>query len=627
MLYLSKRLDAPVEMVTLLLSAIDEHCGATATKDSVARWKKEWKSPSSPFLASLPCKRCGAIHQTRWKEMCAFSDIEQGVTCSLFGRRCLEETSSRSHAVLPALDTIRGLAESTLCETEPLLTESHAPTPAVVRPADLLPTTRMPEETSAPFRYRSPFETARVAPNSRSDEQCGQRWAAALEPSEEQRVARSMSQMYSRMPLPIPETETRGVPSFFVQNTRELPPQRSGGRNSFGPPFASVGSFPTIGAPTMQMGAFTAPAGPVLSPPTPAYPTAFADSERMWGPLSSTRPSANRMDPTLFVRGSIATQLFAPSPTPDEAEQSEAVLRSREWDDLTLKFNRYVQSGTITKLTGNGDAREFAAWQNSLLTFFARYRITNRALQAALAVGAMVGNANSWWLAHYLRNPSRVLSFEQLLEWIQVELVPSADPASAQLEWACLTFDGDIERFFARVQELSIYNPLPAMTAQLLASRPFGQVLVSRVRAAVAQTGSRGLTRMEWEAIVRSYVLEQQALPTFQSWGTGNLEPSFRKTLMRTVGATARDQKGWQDDDWAELNATQSFVGPKTEGRPLKIGKGPNPCFVCGSDAETALTCGITARRKNAVAVLFGGWLRSTSDAKLRSAILRCRTF
>ena len=86
MLYLSKRLDAPVEMVTLLLSAIDEHCGATATKDSVARWKKEWKSPSSPSsLVSLVSvvgpftrpdgRKCAPSRTSSKASRVAFSDV------------------------------------------------------------------------------------------------------------------------------------------------------------------------------------------------------------------------------------------------------------------------------------------------------------------------------------------------------------------------------------------------------------------------------------------------------------------------------------------------------------------------------------------------------------------------
>ena len=243
--------------------------------------------------------------------MCAFSDIDQGVTCSLFGRQCLKEASTRPHAVLPAPDAMRSSAESTRFEAKALSLESQATIPADTRSSVMLPPSRLSDGLLPSFQHHAPSETARVVPNSRSIKQHSHQWADVLGPSNEHYMIKSMSQAYSRMPLPILEIDARRVSKFSEPIMLDFPFQHGHGRNSLGQPLASAGPFATIGAPGLQIGAFTAPAGPVLPPSTPAYPVVFADSERMWGPLSSMGPSANRMDPTLFVRGSIATQSFA----------------------------------------------------------------------------------------------------------------------------------------------------------------------------------------------------------------------------------------------------------------------------------------------------------------------------
>ena len=48
-----------------------------------------------------------------------------------------------------------------------------------------------------------------------------------------------------------------------------------------------------------------------------------------------------------------------------------------------------------------------------------------------------------------------MLSWEQLIELIQVELVPEADEAAAVMQWDKLSFRGDLDEYFRKVRSLS----------------------------------------------------------------------------------------------------------------------------------------------------------------------------
>ena len=148
-----------------------------------------------------------------------------------------------------------------------------------------------------------------------------------------------------------------------------------------------------------------------------------------------------------------------------------------------------------------------------------------------------------------------MLSIDQLLEWIRVELVPQADPDMAALAWSDLKYEGNLDVFFAKMQTLSMYNPLPARQAQILASHQFGPALTAHLQAAMAQTGTQGLSRVQYEAVVRSYVITQEATPGFMGWGKQTVGPLVKKThpqhqthvLGHAVATSAEDLEYLQE--------------------------------------------------------------------------------
>ena len=296
----------------------------------------------------------------------------------------------------------------------------------------------------------------------------------------------------------------------------------------------------------------------------------------------------------MYIWGVLASQLLSEAPTTEEVDEFQQLLRSRQWDDETARFNRHLQSKAVIQFTGKGDSHEFALWRNSLKGYFDRYFVINTAFRASLAVGTFVENAQSWWLAHTSRRPHMVLSLDQLLEWVRIELVPEADPDVASIAWSEVKYEGDLTEYFKRVHELSLTNPLPTRQAQILAASRFGAELVTKVRSAIALTGKQFLTRVEWQDIVRSYVVEQEARPSFIEWGRAQAGPVHQKARvavgrgkMEALCAASQEEEGSADMCAGPI--------PPHQGGVLKRGEGPHPCFVCGSANHRYLEC---SRRK-----------------------------
>ena len=66
---------------------------------------------------------------------------------------------------------------------------------------------------------------------------------------------------------------------------------------------------------------------------------------------------------------------------------------------------------------------------------FLSFRIINVVACAELAAMTLTFRARSWWLAHRVRAPKLLVTFDQLLEWIRRELVPHSSTADAVSAW------------------------------------------------------------------------------------------------------------------------------------------------------------------------------------------------
>ena len=217
-----------------------------------------------------------------------------------------------------------------------------------------------------------------------------------------------------------------------------------------------------------------------------------------------------------------------------------------------------------------------------------------------------------------------MLSWSQFRELIKAELVPDAVVGTVSEGWSDLRYNGDLTLYFEKVRQMMLYNPLPPMDAQIMASRPFGQVLVQRIRSTMAQRGVTALPPPEWEQVVRSYVYETESAPGFHAWPQATLEPVFKNTKMRQAvvspetdqSATSLRQvitqvlreveeeekpqltpdvpQGIEEEEWDMQVAVMraALAMPLSRVPANKIGKGPRPCFVCGSAEHSWVRCG-----------------------------------
>ena len=104
--------------------------------------------------------------------------------------------------------------------------------------------------------------------------------------------------------------------------------------------------------------------------------------------------------------------------------------------------------------------------------------------------------------------------------------------------------------------------------------------------------------------MVRAYVKEQESHPNFQAWGRGGLEPVHRtppRLRQACVEPDFDDQPVVMEDippdmdeeEWVThiAHLFSSVATTPQGGKPLRIGKGPRPCFVCGKDSHSWVRC------------------------------------
>ena len=312
-----------------------------------------------------------------------------------------------------------------------------------------------------------------------------------------------------------------------------------------------------------------------------------------------------QVHPSLLVHGRVAVSLTSQPPSEAERRYLQTLRRDTLFENTLLTLSKNLTSKTLIRFRGSDEVTEYQNWIDAMERYFDTHTILNNALQALLALETFSDHAMVWWRSHRRRLPRLTLSFDQLKEWLCIELVPMAEPGAAHLQWADLTFDGNLDTYFQKVRTLYRYHSMPPRECQVLAARPFGQALVERIRAAAVPMGSGGLPPTQWEAIVRSYVTETEANPTFQSWGRGTLEPVRRHARLRQsrlevceVGSDGDDEsepemlpdvpKGTREEVWCAMLYSGIVVGG---GKQLKIGEGSSPCFKCGKPDHGWIRC------------------------------------
>ena len=301
--------------------------------------------------------------------------------------------------------------------------------------------------------------------------------------------------------------------------------------------------------------------------------------------------------PWTFIRGHLAKLLTSPAGTEPERQQYLTFRSSDAFERMQSQIFRAIQAQVLKPFTGSGTVRDFNDWKTSVLEFCAQYFITNTLVQAIVAQRTLAERARSWWAAHRTFTPMRLYSYAQMVEWVSLELAPSAYLEAGHMAWTELQYKGNLKDYFRQARDLLMQYPMTPLAGHLMATRQFGNELHAELRAAHARAGPRGILDEHWEAIVTAYVRRLERTPGFLGWSDVRGGPRFKSTQFvprsNHIDVNEANQEEaaplTEEEQTARIHAIDS--GPKKDAPPARIGIGPRPCFCCGSDAHSWIQC------------------------------------
>ena len=278
-------------------------------------------------------------------------------------------------------------------------------------------------------------------------------------------------------------------------------------------------------------------------------------------------------------------------------------------------LDKWVSIRKSALFEAKGTPIEVTNWDTMMNTFFADNAIINPVIQARLATQTFRGTAANWWRAHSMIVPELVVTYEQLLKWIRTELVPLADPATAVLAWRQLRFLGDIDDYLRQIDQLSTHFPLPHETLLAMATEPLGREALSSVYKADQKHGPTGMPYTRLRKFIHAHLQEMtpsarkhlaDAPPMALGYGKSTHN---RERRYSTNTAPRRPMQAHMFD----LNSREVPEQQHTQAeRPYRrYGRGPNPCWVCGSDNHIWSACD---RRKRGRCACCGSDAHMTRD-------------
>ena len=119
--------------------------------------------------------------------------------------------------------------------------------------------------------------------------------------------------------------------------------------------------------------------------------------------------------------------------------------------------------------------------------------------------------AMRWWGTKVRRYPMLVVTYEQLLEWLRTELVPTANPDEAFTAWQKLAYRGNIEDYLHQLDKLSLCFPLDHTLMLTQATQPLGEVCKAGLHRLDMQFGRAGLPYRKMREYIELYLQERFA--------------------------------------------------------------------------------------------------------------------
>ena len=397
---------------------------------------------------------------------------------------------------------------------------------------------------------------------------------------------------------------------------------------------------PAVSSANPQQFAIATPlAEPDALPVDTLTPTAFADSVSSMGFLTWTQvpPSRRTCDPSVvslrnpaslrrpapshYMVGDPLTFMHEVDPPHAEVEAFSRIFASNQWKQMRKDFDKWITSRKGAHFEGKGSPNEVTNWDNVMSTYFYDNAITNTIIQSRLAAQSFVGQALNWWRSHSQLVPELVISYEQLLEWIRTELVPLADPASATLAWRQLRFLGEVEDYLKQLDQLTVHFPIPQATLLTMATEPLGREVVSSAYKADQMYGKDGMSYVRLRRFIQAHL--QQLTPTQRKFladnpplamGYGRSPEKEKKSSSNTFRPNVAPRN--RPPHYAQANTVEVEKPLAKVSHPSKrIGKGANPCWVCGSDRHMWYVC---EKKKKGTCACCGSMAHITRDCAQR---------
>ena len=320
--------------------------------------------------------------------------------------------------------------------------------------------------------------------------------------------------------------------------------------------------------------------------------------------VNETVKEDTKVNASYFITRKLATSLKARDPTKAEVRESAEILRTAAWREMVTGLLKWTACCNEGEFDGKGGVRQFNDWRETLEKFFENWPVDNAVVQAKLAMVTLKNRAYKWWLTHKRDCLQLVVTFDQFVEWVRIELVPSALRSSSHLAWKRLKFQGDVDAYLQEVEFLMTQHPIDPLVSHALACEPLGEELVYRIQGLDSEHAPAGISMEQLRVQIRSFA------------GAKGLARSANKREERlyarsTEHAPTFERKRTIEEcqESAKMRPRQCWVcGEETHMWPECPRQWRRGCLVCGSYAHRIYQC---AQRRG-----FKHYASSTTTAK-----------
>ena len=343
--------------------------------------------------------------------------------------------------------------------------------------------------------------------------------------------------------------------------------------------------------------------------------------DAMYRYQSSDPYDAIQAGPEHFISGPAMIKFMSREPTASEISEYKTLESTPLWREMTRDFSKWSDAHKEAQYNGDEDISMVFRWSTAMRARFLNPRVANVIARAELAATTLTYRARSWWLAHRTRSPNLLVTFDQLVEWIKRELVPHSSTSEAVSSWCELTYNGDSKKYITDLERLINHFPLRRESIIIMATRPLGKEIQKRVQLMDIQHGPAGITIAQLKETIKGFL----SLSQYSKQGARDREwdrqPAFAPKPFRpkqvqgtqpqyhihrdNIPSVSREPKPKAAMNVVSVMNTQEkdkkLVAQKTERtersaipaiqRKLRIGVGPTPCFVCGTDKHAWIDC------------------------------------